>query len=367
MAPTPARVLFVSSSLGGGGAERYVSTVLGELDRDRFAPELCVFHPQRDYPLPEDVPLTWIPKPGPPGLLPAIWRLARVVDRRRPDIVVSAFSSPSFVTGNALALAGHRPRWLARVSSDPADTEPGRLLRRWMRALYARADRVAANAHYLCRRVEEVHTPPGGVEYLPNATDFEAIERLAREEAPTAPAGRLRVISVGRLETVKRFELLVEAAGRLVRHLDLELVILGEGAERARLQARAEELGVELLLPGFTPNPWAWLARADLFALCSRTEGMPNALVEAQGLGLAAVVTSGYTGAVEVVEDGSTGRVVSRADAAALSEAIGELLGADASRRRAIAARAELRARAGFSAGPSTRSLEVMLQELAER
>ena len=126
MASTPTRVLFVSSSLGGGGAERYVSTVLGELDRERFAPELCVFHPQLDYPLPEDVPLTRIPKPGPPGLLPAIWRLARVIGRRRPDIVVSAFSSPSFVTGNALGLAGPRPRWLARVSSDPDDPEPGR-------------------------------------------------------------------------------------------------------------------------------------------------------------------------------------------------------------------------------------------------
>ena len=94
---------------------------------------------------------------------------------------------------------------------------------------------------------------------------------------------------------------------------------------------------------------------------------MPNALVEAQGLGLAAVVTGGQTGAVEVVEDGSTGLVVSRADAAALSEAIGELLGADASRRRAMGAQAELRARTGYSAGPSTRSLEVMLQELSER
>ena len=367
MASTPTRVLFVSSSLGGGGAERYVSTVLGELDRERFAPELCVFHPQLDYPLPEDVPLTRIPKPGPPGLIPAIWRLARLVERRRPDVVVSAFSSPSFVTGNALALAGYRPRWLARVSSDPDDTEPGRLLRRWMRTLYSRADRVAANAHYLCQRVEEVYAPPGGVEYLPNATNFEAVKRLAREDAPTAPAGRLRLISVGRLEPVKRFDLLVEAAGMLVRRLDLELVILGEGAERARLEARANELGVELLLPGFTPNPWAWLARADLFALCSRTEGMPNALVEAQGLGLAAVVTGGHSGAMEIVEDGSTGLVVSRADATTLSEAIGKLLGADASRRRAMGAQAELRAREAYSSGRSTRSLEIMLQELAER
>ena len=360
-------MLFVSSSLSGGGAERYVSNVLGALDRQRFAPELCLFRREIDYPLPDDVRLELVPKPGPLGIAPAVWRLARLIDRRRPQLVVSAFSSPSFVTGNALPLAQHRPRWLARVSSDPDESEPGRLLRHWMGRLYARADSVVANAHYLCERVAQVHAPPAGVEYLPNATDFAAIDRGAEEAAPAPPSGRLRLISVGRLEPLKRFDLLLEAGAQLLERFEFELVILGEGRERARLESRAQELGLRLVLPGFCTNPWAWLARADLFVLPSATEGLPNALVEAQGLGLAAVVSGGpATGAVEVVQDGATGRIVPQGDATALASALSELLG-DAPTRHAFAARARERARAQYALEPAARALEAQLDELCRR
>lgn len=368
MGSAAARVLFVSGSLGGGGAERFVSTVLGQLDRERFAPELCLFRREIDYPLPGDVPLALAERGGPLGLAAAVARLARLIDRRRPAAVLSAFASPSFVTGSALLLARQRPPWLARVSSDPDLTEPGPLLRRWMRALYRRADRVVANARFLCERVEAVHAPPGGVHHLPNATDFEALDDLAREDAPGAPAGRLRVISVGRLERVKRFDLLLEAVARLRARFDLELVILGEGRERPRLEARARasDLAGRVQLPGFSPNPYAWLARADLFALSSDSEGLPNALVEAQGLGLAAVATDGASGAADVVEDGVTGRLVPAGDAAALAETLAELL-ADAPRRAVLGQRARERARARFAAAPVTRALEAHLDAIIGR
>lgn len=367
MGSAAARVLFVSSSLTGGGAERFVSTVLGQLDRERFAPELCLFRREIDYPLPGDVPLELAERGRALGLAAAVPRLARLIDRRRPAAVVSAFASPSFVTGSALLLARQRPSWLARVSSDPELTEPGPLLRRWMRVLYRRADRLVANAQFLCARVEAVHAPPGRVHHLPNATDFDAVDALARAEAPAAPAGRLRVISVGRLERVKRFDLLLEAVARLRTRaeLDLELVILGEGRERPRLEARAAapDLAGRVQLPGFSPNPYAWLARADLFALCSDSEGLPNALVEAQGLGLPAVATEGASGAGDVVENGVTGSLVPPGDVAALEAALAALL-ADAPGRRAFGQRARERARASFAAAPVTRALEAHLDAI---
>lgn len=366
MSTRPARLLFVCSSLGGGGAERWVSTVLGQLDRQRFAPELCLLRRELDYPLPEDVPLFALARRGRLGLAPAVLRLARLVERRRPDLLLSAFAGPSFAAGNALALVRHRPRWVARVSSDPDLTEPGPLLRGWMRALYRRADRLLANARGLCERVEQVYAPPGGVGLVPNATDFAALDALAREQAPAAPSGRLRVISVGRLEPVKRFDLLIGAVARLGERFDLELVILGEGGERRRLEACARRLGLSerVHLPGFARNPYAWLARSDLFALVSASEGLPNALVEAQGLGLAALASRSAGGAAEIVQDGATGRLVAADDAPALAEALAELLG-DAERRRAFGLRGRQLVRARFAAAPATRALEAQLAGLS--
>jgi glycosyltransferase involved in cell wall biosynthesis len=360
------RILFVSSSLAGGGAERFVSTVLSCLDRERFRPSLCLFRRDVVYPLAEDVPVSVVEKTRPWQLPFAVLGLARLIDRQRPDAIFSAFASPSFVTGNALRLARHRPAWIARVSSDPDHTEPGPL-RPWMRTLYGRADLVVANARALCARFDAVYGG-SGARWLPNATDFDSLEALARNPAPATASGRRRIVSLGRLERVKRFDLLLEAAARLQPETDLELVICGEGAERPALERQARELGLadRLQLPGFLSNPFPWLAASDLFVLTSDAEGLPNALLEAQGLGLAAVATDCDHGPREIVDDRETGRLVPTGDAAALADAIGQLLADDALRRE-MGERARTRIRARYAAEPVTRALEDLLLEVTPR
>ena len=362
------RVLFVCSSLTGGGAERFVSTVLGFLSRERFAPSLCLLRGERSYPLAEDVPLADLGKRRPWHLPRSVLRLARLLDALEPELVFSAFSYPSFVTGNALALAHHRPAWVARVASNPDWSEAG-ALRPWMRRLYARADLVVANSTALCRRVDRVYPGAGGgARHLPNATDFARLDALAAEPAERAPHGRLRIASVGRLDRVKRFDLLLDALAHLRARCDAELVLCGEGAERARLERRVRRLGLEdrVRLLGFQANPYRWLAAADLFALSSDMEGLPNALIEAQGLGLAAVATDCPTGPSEVVADAETGLLVPAGDAPALAAALGALL-ADPARRRAMGAAARQRARERYAAPEVTRALEALLLEAAAR
>jgi glycosyltransferase involved in cell wall biosynthesis len=362
------RVLFVCSHLTGGGAERFVSTVLGFLDRDRFAPSLCLLRGERTYPLPEDVPLAVLDKRRPWQMPRAIVRLARLCDALRPEVVLSAFSYPSFVTGNALALARHRPGWVARVASDPQRDESG-WLRPWMRRLYRRADLVVANSQALVWRFDLVYPElRGRVRRLPNATDFALLDRLAAEAVEPPAPGRLRVASAGRLARVKRFDLLLDALARLRAHRDVELVVCGEGPERSRLERRARRLGLDdrVRLLGFQANPHRWIASAQLFALASDSEGLPNALIEAQGLGVAAVATDCPSGPREIVDDGETGLLVPPGDAAALAAAIDALAG-DPARRLAMGAAARTRARARFSAAEVTRELEALLREAAER
>jgi N-acetylgalactosamine-N,N'-diacetylbacillosaminyl-diphospho-undecaprenol 4-alpha-N-acetylgalactosaminyltransferase len=361
------RVLFVSSTLSGGGAERFVSTVLTHLDRTRFVPLLCLLRREITYPLPDDVEVVSLGKRRPWHIPGAIIGLARHVDRLRLDAVVSAFAHPNLVTGSALLLARRRPRWLARISSPPEQTDPAPL-RPWMRRLYERADGLVANSEALCRRFAATYPIARGARYLPNATDFAQIDALAGERVPAAPAGRLRVVSAGRLEPPKRFDLLLEAVATLRDRFDLELVICGEGGERARLEDRSRALGLadRVRLAGFVANPFAWMASADLFALSSDAEGLPNALVEAQGLGLAAVATDCATGPAEIVAAGETGLLVPTGDARALAGALAQLLGDDAGRREmGRAARERIRAR--YAAEPVTRALEAQLLELTTR
>jgi glycosyltransferase involved in cell wall biosynthesis len=341
------KVLFVSPSLSGGGAERFVSVAASALDRTRFDPALCLFRDARTYPLAADVDVHVIERTRPWQIPFAVVRLARLLERLEPDVVLSAFSHPSFMTGNARALARKRPRWIARVSSDP-DTVEGGWLRPWMRRLYARADAVVANSADLARLFERAYPTAPSPVVVPNAVDFDFLDRQAAGEAPPVPPGRRRIVAVGRLSPEKRLDLLLDAAARLRARHDVEVVICGEGAERVRLVRQADALGLgdRLKLPGFVSNPHAWMRSADVFVLCSDSEGAPNALVEALGLGVACVATDCPTGPREITEGGRVGRLVPPGDAAALADAIAGLLDDEAARRALGAAgRASVRER----------------------
>ena len=97
------------------------------------------------------------------------------------------------------------------------------------------------------------------------------------------------LVAVGRLAPQKGFDLLLRASaalhGRGLRH---RLVVLGRGDEHDALQRLATELGIAdaVELRGFVANPHEVMARADLFVLSSRTEGMPLSLLEALALRL---------------------------------------------------------------------------------
>jgi glycosyltransferase involved in cell wall biosynthesis len=90
------------------------------------------------------------------------------------------------------------------------------------------------------------------------------------------------------------------------------------------LQAQVLRLGlqdhVELL--GFCDNPYALLRQADLFLMSSDHEGLPNALIEAQGMGLPAVSTDCPHGPREIIRDQQTGLLVPTGNASAMADAI---------------------------------------------
>jgi glycosyltransferase involved in cell wall biosynthesis len=135
-------------------------------------------------------------------------------------------------------------------------------------------------------------------------------------------------------------------------------MLLGEGQLRPELEALAQAEGVsdQVLLPGFTTEPWPFYASADLFALSSNTEGYPLVLIEAMRAGLTIVSTNCESGPDEILAGGRYGYLVPVGDQAALSAALAHGL------LNPIDPEA-LRARAEALSGQSTsdRYLELML------
>jgi GalNAc-alpha-(1->4)-GalNAc-alpha-(1->3)-diNAcBac-PP-undecaprenol alpha-1,4-N-acetyl-D-galactosaminyltransferase len=135
----------------------------------------------------------------------------------------------------------------------------------------------------------------------------------------------------------KAQDVLLDAFAQLGDEFDeWRLAFLGKGRLGGGLRARARSLGITKRVDwhGIVEDPHAFYRTARIFALPSRVEGMPNALLEAMSCGLPVVVSDGAPGPLELVEDGVTGLVVPVNDAAALAAALRRLAADESLRKR---------------------------------
>jgi glycosyltransferase involved in cell wall biosynthesis len=166
---------------------------------------------------------------------------------------------------------------------------------------------------------EEVGIARSNLSVIVNGTSIaDAIERSPRD------SGELTLAAVGRLAAVKNYALLLEAFSLLHRRgIGLRLKIVGDGPERAALEAQARAAGVQdrVEFLGFRTDVSAILARADVFVLSSLSEGLPMAALEAMQVSLPIVATR-VGGMPQVVNEGANGFLVDSGNAEQLADRI---------------------------------------------
>jgi len=136
------------------------------------------------------------------------------------------------------------------------------------------------------------------------------------------------ILGMGRLVKQKGFDLLLRAFAKAKLADDgWRIVILGEGEDRQALAQLSDDLGVlkSVETPGYVTNVSDWILRSSIFALPSRYEGFPNALLEAMQLGTACVSFDCPSGPGDLIVDGNNGLLVSPGDVDAFSEALRKL------------------------------------------
>jgi glycosyltransferase involved in cell wall biosynthesis len=136
------------------------------------------------------------------------------------------------------------------------------------------------------------------------------------------------VLAVGRFTPQKDFGTLIRASSRVLLAGGARLLILGDGPERAHLEALVSTLRLEgsVDLPGWVANPYPYMVRAGAFVLSSRWEGLPSVLIEALFCGAPVVATDCLSGPSEILEGGRYGLLVPVGDEDALAEGIAAAL-----------------------------------------
>ena len=328
------RIAVLVASLAGGGAERVALTVARGLARRRHRVDLLLGELRCDYPeeaadaVANSVRFfsvypaagrTWQTAIRPtlptwrdrfsrialaiaaaprqrPVLKPPVPEQARLVaayiDRERPDALLAVNEHEAVSAALARRLARHPVRMVATLNNGLVNDKR---IRRF-RASYPFVDvavgvsrgisgMLADVAGVPRERVRTIHDPVFSPELLEKAAEPVSHPWLGGDVPVVLTAASLLI--------KKDYPTLLRAFSRLVSRRPARLVVLGEGVLLATLRTQTEELGIDgqVDFAGFVRNPFAYMARADLFVLSSRFEGLPGVLIQAMATGCPVVST----------------------------------------------------------------------------
>lgn len=241
------------------------------------------------------------------------------------------------------------------------------VLTRIVRRFYSKADLIVAPTE-----ASRDMLPHYGI-YRPNVVLPTGIDESLLQEAPDVPspwpAGKRRLLSVGRLGFEKRHELVLQALTEIRRHHDAHLVILGEGPQLDFLRQKATSLGLDEHVTFFGPVPLATIGayyrQAELFVFGSDTETQGLVLAEAQTMGVP-VVAVGAEGTLGGVEPGLSGQLVGRGDWQGLARHSSLLL-ADPEAMARMSLEARTFARRFSSSKMAEQMLDIYLQAMSQQ
>ncbi len=327
------RILLVTGSLQGGGAERVLSDMANYwAERGvevAFAtwsgPDVADF-----YTLDGRVQRVWMnvssrrTRVGAVGEnLRRLRRLREVIRSVHPGTVLSFITTSNVLTIASAAGIDVRVVVSERVEPSADVTVPPswNALRRLM---YRHADCVVTQTAAAGDWIEQhCRTEPL---VLPNP--LRDLPRIKVEREPL-------VVGIGRLDRQKGFDLLLEAFARVAESLPAwRLALVGEGREEAALRKQCKQLGLQhrVEFVGHVKDVETWMARAGLVVQPSRFEGFPNVLLECMAMGAAVISADCPSGPSEIIEDRTSGRLVEIDNVAELTDAMSELMSDDEQR-----------------------------------
>ncbi|UXY14476.1 glycosyltransferase family 4 protein [Chitiniphilus purpureus] len=335
-------VLFLSSSLGPGGAERVATTLCNSwVDRGDSVTLVPTFSGggQPFYPLRPQIELLYLADQV--GAAKSGWRsyfgrfnaLLEIARSRHPDVIVSFLPNVNVVA--VLLSAATGIPCIISERSDPAVQPLGTFWRMCCKALYRFADAVVVQTDNVAASVVRRYGNMRRVSVVPNPIP-PALEQYRADGR--AIRTRRCLLSLGRLSHEKQVGAVIDCFASLAGGFaEWDLHIYGDGPEREALSEQIIRLGMgdRVFLMGGTETPWAVMADSDLFVMNSRYEGFPNALLEAMAIGLPCVTADCRSGPREISADGRDAMLFAPGDVMAMQSALATLM-ADSALRNSL-------------------------------
>jgi glycosyltransferase involved in cell wall biosynthesis len=325
------RIAFLVSSLQFGGAERVASTLCNSWASEGHEVTLIATYSgdARSYfELSPRINLVYLAHPQNCWLGSARHSFARLVKLRvilraqKPDVVISFLPS-----ANLMAILGSCRLSIPTVICERTDPEfyPQPWIWRFAcRHLYRFADVLTVQTENVADKAGRLFCAVSKVQVVPNPLPFQP----EQDSTVTLPQSRV-LLSVGRLTEGKQVDQLIQVFAHLHHEFpDWQLHIYGDGAEKTRLIEMVKNLcATEFVkILGDTARPLEVMREAEGFAMTSRFEGFPNALLEALAIGLPTVVYDCPSGPAEITQNGQIALLVPPNDLKGLTDSLRRML-----------------------------------------
>ena len=337
--------LVISSPLAGG-AQKVMLQLANAFSRDKFdiSVILCNSKGNLMHLIPRDIPVFDLKMPLSsagelfiPNLV-SFLKLCSLFRKLRPAIVFSTLTGPNLLVLLARFFSCRRTRLVIRettIVSLRLDSPvwQDKLKKIMCKILYPFADKIVAPAGIVLDDLNTfIHLKRERQVVIHNFIDPGFIDHELSRTAPLT-AGHLThdkpvVISVGRLDRVKGFDIGIQAIAEAQKDFPCDYWLLGQGAKEGALKELVSDLGLSgrVHFLGFQANPYIFLRQADIFLLPSRYEAFPNALLEAMYCGLPCVVSKYNESVEDIIQDGFNGMIIEPENPTAMAHAIKKLL-----------------------------------------
>lgn len=328
-------ICFFAPNLAGGGAERVISILATYFGEEGYKVDLILADAMGPYlsNLPKSVNIIDL------KCKKVIFTLPKLIDylkKSQPNILFTSQMHVSTIAIWANKIAGVRTKVIIR---QPTMLAPQHEKKSWSAKLkqkiFLSTSRFAHKIIVTSKNMAyEFHMLSGisndKIKIVYNPVPIESIQmKMGKYSNSFLIDSNLPIIlGVGRLVEVKGFETLIKSFNIVQKSIPSQLIILGEGPLRPKLESLIEELELnkDIHLIGFVENPYEYMRLAKVFVLSSLWEGFPNGMVEAMTCGAAIVSTNCQGGASEILEEGKWGHLVPVTDEVAMANAIVKVL-----------------------------------------
>lgn len=327
------KIIFVAQTLNRGGAERVVSLLSQEFERIGYTVKIVLFNDKVQYEYGGEI--LNINTPASPSYIvkliriyQRVKRLKKIFENEKPDYIFSFMESCNFasiLTGKEVVVS---------IRNNPNKKH------NWYQKILIKSLYKFKNVKKIVTVSKEIENILNKYYNLKNTTTIlnpiiiDNTYKIKENLSTYQPY----IVSVGRLNTQKNFEMLIKAYSKTKTQEKAKLLIVGEGNERTKLEQLIKSLKLEnkVLLIGQKENIKDYYIQSDIYILSSSFEGFPNVLVEALSNSCACIATNCPTGPNEIITNEENGLLVENENEEAMSKAIDRLYFDDELKKRFV-------------------------------